>query len=154
MAASSLLNEHRWDKAMMQCLLADLRTTGKLGSGGERLDVGPLTQNGWRYYFEQSPIDCSPHFESYLRACYLWAWHATGYELFHQRAETGIRMMMEAYPNHWRLVTGLQEDRAHMLPPLAWLVRLDDTPQHPPGCDKWPLTCSPPKIPRAHCPNN
>jgi hypothetical protein len=130
MAASSLLNQHRWDKAMMQCLLADLRTTGKLGFRGERLDVGPLTQNGWRYYFEQSPIDYSPHFESYLWACYLWAWHATGYELFHQRAETGIRMMMEAYPNRWRLVTGLQEDRAHMLLPLAWLVRLDDTPQH------------------------
>ena len=37
--------------------------------------------------------------------------------------------MMEGYPQRWG-VTGIQMDRARMLLPLAWLLRVEDTAQH------------------------
>lgn len=130
MAASALLNQHRWDKATLQCLLADLRTTGRLGFRGRRIEVKPLTQLGWQHFFDQTNTDFAPHYQSYLWAAYLWAWHVTGFDLFRERAETAIRLTMAAYPDHWSLVTGLQEERARMLLPLAWLVRVDNTAEH------------------------
>jgi hypothetical protein len=38
--------------------------------------------------------------------------------------------MMAAYPSRWRWTNGLQQERARMLLPLAWLVRVDDKPEH------------------------
>ena len=128
--SATLLDQHQWDRAMLQCLLADLRTTGRLGFRDERIDLGPLRTYGWRHFFNRRNTHFSPHYESYLWACFLWAWQVTGYDLFRERAETAIQMTMKAYPNHWQLVTGLQEERARMLLPLAWLVRVDDTPEH------------------------
>jgi len=37
---------------------------------------------------------------------------------------------MEAYPDEWRWTNGIQQERARMLLPLSWLVRLDDSPAH------------------------
>jgi hypothetical protein len=39
-------------------------------------------------------------------------------------------MTMEAYPDNWIWTNGIQQERAKMLLPLAWLVRVDDTPEH------------------------
>jgi hypothetical protein len=39
-------------------------------------------------------------------------------------------MTMAAYPNQWRWTNGLQQERARMLLPLAWLIRIEDTPEH------------------------
>ena len=63
-------------------------------------------------------------------ACYLWAYRQTGFELFLQRAKTAIGMTMAAYPDHWVWMNGIQQERAKMLLPLAWLVRVEDTPEH------------------------
>jgi hypothetical protein len=60
----------------------------------------------------------------------LWAYQKTGYELFLDRAKSGIRMTMEAYPDRWRWTNGLQQERARMLLCLSWLVRVEDTPEH------------------------
>jgi hypothetical protein len=38
--------------------------------------------------------------------------------------------MMAAYPDNWRWTNGIQQERARMLLPLAWLIRVEDTPQH------------------------
>ncbi len=130
MAASSLLKENRWDEPMMKCLLADLRTTGRLGFREERIDLGPLMSEGWRHFFNQSPTLFAPHYEAYLWACFLWAYHRTGFKLFLERAESAIRLTMRAYPDRWRWTNGMQQERARMLLPLAWLVRVDDTPEH------------------------
>ncbi len=130
LAAASLLNEERWDEAVLQCLLANLRTTGKLGFRGDRIDVPELGRNGWEHYFRRRIVSYAPHYESYLWACYLWAWHKTGFEVFRDRAQTAIRMTMSAYPERWRWTNGLQQERARMLLCLAWLVRLEDTPEH------------------------
>ncbi|MBN1344369.1 MAG: hypothetical protein JXQ73_16900 [Phycisphaerae bacterium] len=130
MAAAAVLDSDRWDEGLLRCLLANLRTCGKLGFRGGRLDEAGLQRHGWRHYFGGSVIHYAPHYESYLWACYLWAYRHTGYDLFLQRAKTAIRMTMKAYPDQWRWTNGIQQERARMLLCLAWLVRVEDTPEH------------------------
>ena len=45
-------------------------------------------------------------------------------------AKLAIRATMEAYPQNWHWTNGLQQERARMLLPLSWLIRVDDAPQH------------------------
>ena len=130
MTASALLGTRRWDGALMRCLLANLRTAGPLGFRGGRLEEPDLQRLGWRHYHDLERVHYAPHYESWLWACYLAAYRHTGYELFLQRATTAIRMTMEAYPDQWRWTNGIQQERARMLLPLAWLVRADDRPPH------------------------
>ena len=130
MAASALLKQDRWDAGLLRCLLANLRTTGTLGFRGNRLDEGPLQEAGWRHHFDAAPVNYAPHYEAYLWACFLWAYKHTDYAPFLDRTKTAIKMTMEAYPDQWRWTNGIQQERARMLLPLAWLVRLEDTPEH------------------------
>jgi hypothetical protein len=39
-------------------------------------------------------------------------------------------MTVAAYPNQWHWTNGLQQERARMLLPLAWLIRVEDKPEH------------------------
>ncbi len=130
LAASALLETDRWDKKLLRCMLANLRTTGRLGFRGGRIDEGPLLENGWQHYFRGEITHFAPHYESYLWAVFLWAYNQTGYDPFLDRAKNGIRMTMEVYPDQWRWTNGLQQERARMLLCLSWLVRVEDTPQH------------------------
>jgi hypothetical protein len=122
------LKTDRWDESLMRALLANLRTTGKLGFRTDRIDLPALEKNGWKAYYDGAPVDYSPHFESYLWACYLWAWQQTGFRPFLDRSKTAIAMTMKVYPGQWRWQDNLE--RAHMLLCLAWLVRVEDTPEH------------------------
>ena len=129
-AAAALLGSDRWDLGLMRCLLANLRTTGPLGFRGWRLDEAKLQANGWRYYWESERTHFAPHYESWLWACFLWAYRQTAFAPFLERAVGGIRATIAAYPNAWRWTNGIQQERARMLLPLAWLVRLQDTDEH------------------------
>ena len=129
-ATAAVLGENRWDEAMMMCLLGNLRTAGQLGFRGDRIDMPALGAQGWRPFFERWNTSYSPHMESWLWACYLWAYHRTGFELFYERAATALRMTMARYPNGLRWTNGLAQERARILLPLAWLVRVKDTPEH------------------------
>ncbi|HOX57938.1 MAG TPA: hypothetical protein P5205_13235 [Candidatus Paceibacterota bacterium] len=126
--AAAAMKSTRWDERLMRALLANLRTTGKLGFRTDRIDLPALEKNGWRPYYEGEPISYAPHFESYLWACYLWAYQHTGFRPFLDRSRTAIAMTMKAYPDQWRWSDNLE--RAHMLLCLAWLVRVEDTPEH------------------------
>jgi len=128
--AAALLHTDRWDEAMLQCLLANLRTTGKNGFRGGRVDVPDLERDGWRHYFDRDLVHCAPHYEAYLWACFLWAFQHTGYPPFFERTLCAIRMTMAAYPDAWRWTNGLAQEKARMLLPLAWLLRVQDTPEH------------------------
>ncbi|MCP5067456.1 MAG: hypothetical protein GY946_12905, partial [bacterium] len=130
LAVAALNKDDRWDEAMMQCLLANLRTTGQLGFRTDRIDVGQLNARGWRSYFKGRPVNYAPHFESYLWACYLWAYEQTGDELFLNRAKTALTMTMAQHTDGWRWCNGLAQERARIVLPLAWLVRVEDTPEH------------------------
>jgi len=129
LAAAGIQQDGRWDEAMMMCLLANLRTTGQLGFRGSRIDIGALN-SGWERYFHGRPVNLAPHFECYLWACYLWAYRQTGYELFLDRAETALKMTMAEHTDGWRWTNGLAQERARIVLPLAWLVRVKDTKEN------------------------
>jgi hypothetical protein len=130
LATAAATSSDGWNEAVCLCLLANLRTTGVLGFRPDRIDIGPLTQNGWEPYFKAETIRLAPHFEAYLWASFLWAYHHTGDELFYTRTENAIRTTMANYPDNWRWTNGMAQELARMLLPLAWLVRVDDTPEH------------------------
>jgi hypothetical protein len=127
--ASSVIKSDRWDDHILRGLLANLRTTGKLGFRGDRIDIRALEQLGWRHFHDADTINFSPHFESGLWACYLWAYARTGEREFLDRTTTAIRMTMDAYAKtQWRWNDNME--RSRMLLCLAWLVRVQDTPEH------------------------
>jgi len=130
LAAATVLENDAWDERIMQCLLGNLRTTGRFGIRHGRLSQALLEKKGWRHFFEEPLVDYATYFHSHVWAAYLWAYHHTGSKLFLDRTKTAIRMTMAAYPNEWRWLNGLQQERARMLLPLAWLVRVEDTPEH------------------------
>jgi hypothetical protein len=130
MAVAALLKSDRWDEQLLRCFLANLRTTGRLGFRGEFLDEKRLQQHGWRYFYDADTVNYSPHFEAYLWACFLWAYDKTHYAPFLERTRNAIRMTATAYPSKWRWTNGLQQERARMLLPLAWLIRIEDTSEH------------------------
>jgi hypothetical protein len=128
MLAGAGLESADWDKPLLRGLLANLRTTGRLGFRGDRVDVPALKERGWRAFHDAETVNYAPHFESYLWACYLWGYARTGDREFLDKTKTAIRMTMSAYPTQWRW--GDNIERSRMLLPLAWLVRLEDTPEH------------------------
>jgi hypothetical protein len=130
LAAAALTTTDRWDEAIMMCLLANLRTTGRFGFRGDRIDIHALSRKGWETFFRGTVVNYAPHYEAYLWACYLWAYEQTGYELFLDRAETALHMTMDRYTGGWRWTNGLAQEKARILLPLAWLVRTKDTPKN------------------------
>lgn len=122
------LGTDEWNEYVMRALLANLRTTGKLGFREDRVDIGPLEDQGWKPYHDAENVNYSPHMDSYLWACNLWAYRQTGYKPFLESAITAIRMTMEAFPAGWRWNDS--NERSRMLLCLAWLVRVEDTPEH------------------------
>jgi hypothetical protein len=130
LGTAGALGIDKWDEPLLRVLLGNLRTTGVLGFRDSRIDLAPLEKNGWRHYWEAKNTNYSPHYDAYLWASFLWAYARTGYAPFLERTETALGMMMTAYPSGWRWTNGLQQERARMLLPLAWLVRVKDTPEH------------------------
>ena len=129
MGAAGALQTDRWDAMLLRSLLANLRTTGRLGYRLDRLEQDEVEKNGWRFYWNREVVNEAPHFEAYLWACDLWAYARTGFRPFLTRARAGIEHSMTVSEAKWRWGGGTIE-RARMLLPLAWLVRVDDTPQH------------------------
>ncbi len=130
MAAAGSLKTGRWDARLARCLLANLRLTSRRGFQPDRIDEAPLEKAGWRSYFGGDVVSLAPHYQGYLWACFLRAHKASGFALFFERSLAGIRAMMEAYPALWTGPSDMQIARARMILPLAWLVRVDDTPEH------------------------
>jgi hypothetical protein len=130
LVTSALNKTVEWDTIVMRCLLAQLRTTGVSGFRGERIDLPDFARNGWEYYSKRDLINMAPHFEAYLWACYLWAYDKTGYAPFLEKAEKAIGITMKGFPDQWTWTNGLAQEKARMILPLAWLVRVKDTPEH------------------------
>ena len=130
LAVAALAGDDRWNEGVMRCLLANLRTTGRLGFRGDSIPLPALSEKGWRPFFEREIVDYWPHMEAYLWATFLWAYERTGCELFYERAESGLRMTMEQYTDGWQWTNGLAQEKARIVFPLAWLVRVKDTPEH------------------------
>jgi hypothetical protein len=114
----------------MKILLAQLRTTGVYGFRGNRIDLPDFAKNGWQYYSKREIINMAPHFEAYLWACFLWAYDKTGYRPFFNKAKNAIKVTMENYPQGWKWTNGLAQEKARMILPLSWLVRIENTQQN------------------------
>ena len=130
LGAAAILKSDRWDERLLRAILAVFRTTGSLGFREWRLEDHELQKNGWRYYYDKPTTRYQPHYEAYPWALQLWLYSKTGYKPLLERTRNGIEMMMKAYPSRWHWTNGMQQERARMLLPLAWLVRVADTPQH------------------------
>jgi hypothetical protein len=127
--AAAAQKTDRWDQHVLRALLANLRTTGRAGFRGDRIDIAALESRGWRAYHDAAPVNLSPHFESYLWACNLWAYARTGDHEFLDNTLNAIDVTMKAYTEKkWRWMDN--NERSRMLLCLAWLVRLQDTPAH------------------------
>lgn len=127
-AAAAQLNSGEWDTPMLRAIAANFRTTGRKGFRGDRVDNGPLAEHGWKYFEMGEPENFAPNFEAWMWNCYLAAYHQTGYRPFLERSREGIHRMMKAYPQQWRWHDSNEISR--MIFTLAWLIRVDDTPQH------------------------
>jgi hypothetical protein len=128
LAASRLLGETRWHEPILRCALANLRTAGPLGFRRNRIDLAHMLEStrGWRFFRDEQVISIAPHYQAHLWAAYLWVYALSGYREFFQKAESAIRLTMEAYPK-WTWTNGMTQELARMLLPLAFLVRIEPT---------------------------
>ncbi|WP_316811474.1 hypothetical protein [Pedobacter heparinus] len=129
LGASARLDKSNWDRYIAENIIANFRTTGKNGFRiGKLFDAG-IIKNGLSAIQENPLINIHPHYESWLWATYLWLYDKTRYAPLLEKAKKAITITMEAYPN-WKWTNGIQQERARMILPLAWLIRVDDTPKH------------------------
>lgn len=130
MLAGSALDTDRYDERLLQGVFANLRISGVNGFVPDRVDHDQLLKTGWKELFASEKTSYAPHYQANMWACYIWAYRHTGYELFLTRAKKAIEMTMDNYPDGWKWTNGIQQERAKMLLPLSWLVRIEDTPKH------------------------
>lgn len=119
-----------WDAILMRMLLAQVRTTGKNGFRGNRIDLPELEAKGWKYFYDRDLTYLSPHMEAYLWACFLWAYDKTQDPVFLDRTEMAIKKTMAEYTDGWMWMNGIAQEKARILLPLAWLVRVRDTEEN------------------------
>ena len=128
--ASALIDNDRWQTLIEDCIMANLNLSSRQGFLPERIEEPELLEKGVEYYSDRDYILPHPHFDSWMWACYLWLYDKTGDHRLLDKAKSAIRITMEAYPDNWRWTNGIQQERARMILPLAWLVRVDDSPEH------------------------
>ncbi|MBN1437053.1 MAG: discoidin domain-containing protein [Sedimentisphaerales bacterium] len=126
LAAATTLADDRWDNRHLRFMLAVERVTAANGFG-HRMTTRQLETNGWRHYCElldSLAISDSPpgHF--------LMAYKLTGHEPFLVKAKRNIESIMAAYPDDFKRWNTTNSGDCNFLLTLAWLVRLEDTPQH------------------------
>jgi hypothetical protein len=131
MMAASALKSDRWNDRLAECLLANLRLTGRRGFLPDRINEDELEKSGWRPFAESDAVSYSPHYQAYMWACFLRASASGGNPRFLQSAKRGIEQMMAAYPQRWNYTNAsISLEQARFLLALAWLVRVEDTPEH------------------------
>jgi hypothetical protein len=94
------------------------------------LEQADIQKRGWKHFSERDLVNPHPHFESWMLAAYLWLYDKTKYKPLLEKTKTAIRLTMEAYPDKWKWTNGIQQERARMILPLAWLVRIENTEEH------------------------
>eukprot|EP00755_Sulcionema_specki_P025828 Sspe_Gene.84199::Locus_55269_Transcript_1_1_Confidence_1.000_Length_2245::g.84199::m.84199 len=129
---AGLLHDDRWDTVLTTAMLANLRLTGTNGFGPSSARFPSIVKDGWRATYNSAPAPYySPHYMAYLWAAYFAAYNQTGYRPFFDRSYAAVRIMMEGYPSKWVPTSnGITVQRARMILPLAWLVRVEDSALH------------------------
>ena len=128
---AGVLKSPRWHSTITAAVLGNLRLTSRNGFGFSSSGFDTLPD--WRSVYNNPGLQpgYSPHYVSYIWACFLWGYNVSGYEPLYQRAEVkypppsltlitpidlslavslnpliplakaGIRIMMEGYPSKW-----------------------------------------------------
>lgn len=131
MASASVLKDNSWNKKILEAIIGNFRTTGINGFRSDMLQDSIIQRLGWQHFYNDTIINPHPHFEAWPWACYLYLYSKTHYPPLLNRTEQGIRLTMEAYKRgNWKWTNGIQQERARMLLPLAWLVRVSPTETH------------------------
>jgi hypothetical protein len=130
-AVAGLQGVSRWDATIHRCLEANLRTSGANGYREGCLTDELLVKRGLESYRNGKPVMRSPHYEAWLWACFLWAYDRQRSEPYLLGPKRAFEDLMRNYPDRWQwCIRSGQIERARVLLPLAWLVRVDDTPEH------------------------
>jgi hypothetical protein len=128
--AAQTMKNPKWDKQILELILGNFRTSGKNGFRRNALMGTDIDRTTWQVLMEQDVVNIAPHYESWLWATYLWLYDKTGYKPLLDKAKRAIAITMENYPDNWKWANGLQQERARMVLPISWLLRVEDTPQH------------------------
>jgi hypothetical protein len=130
LTAAAALKTNRWDEGALKAILANFRSTGPAGFKPRRLEEANMQKLGWKHYQNNEYTHFAPHYQSWIWATFLWLYDKTKYKPLLERSKTGIENMMKAYPKEWHWTNGLQQERARMVLPLAWLLRVENTAEH------------------------
>lgn len=127
---SQALGDTKWDTQILELILANFRTSGENGFRSNAMNGSDIDKKTWQELMKGKIVNPAPHFESWLWANYLWLYDKTGYQPLLDKAKKAIEITMANYPENWIWTNGIQQERARMILPLAWLVRAEDTKQH------------------------
>lgn len=128
--ASQMMENPKWDTQILELILANFRTSGANGFRGGALNGWDIEEKTWPTLMQGAFENIAPHYESWLWAIYLWLYDKTGYRSLLVKAKKAIKITMTNYPDNWKWTNGIQQERARMILPLAWLVRVEDTAEH------------------------
>jgi len=126
LGTASLLDTDRWDEVMLQLILSNFRTTGVRGFR-RTLDNRQVLAKGWQHFWRSDTPFHMPHLHAGIWACYLWLYDKTGDPILLDRTRKAIATTMQGYPDNFEWANTM---RSRVLLPLAWLVRVDDRPEH------------------------
>lgn len=130
LGAVSFMGNHDFDRKIAEAVAGNFRTSGVSGFRGCTLYEEDIQKRGWRSFYNADGSNPHPHFEAWLWACYLWMYDQTAWKPLLERTEKGIEATMDAYPQDWLWTNGIQQERARMILPLAWLYRVDPSEKH------------------------
>ncbi len=128
--ASQQLNVETWDKQITELILANFRTAGAKGFRGGSLMGNDIDKVGWRKLMQGQLENIAPHYESWLWAAYLWLYDKTKVQPLLHKAKKALDITMANYPQNWVWTNGIQQERARLILPLSWLVRVEDSKRH------------------------
>lgn len=130
LGSAAFLNNHKYDREIAEAVVGNFRTSGAYGFRGCILYESEIQENGWKYFYNRELSNPHPHFEAWLWACYLWLYDQTAWAPLFERTKEGILRTIESYPDGWYWTNGIQQERARMILPLAWLYRVEPTKEN------------------------
>ena len=127
---AALTDTPRWDERLSRAIDANFNTTSHTGFRGPRLEDPDILSHGLEYFQKREMFCPHPHYESWMWACYLMQYGKTGDKKYLDLARKGISATMAVYPEGLEWTNGLQQEKARMVLPLAWLYRVDPNAEH------------------------
>lgn len=128
--AAQTLGINKWNRQIAELIIANFRTSNKKGFRTGALRTHYIEEKTWPVLMEMNFENIAPHYESWLWATYIWLYDKTGYKPLLDKAKTAIEISMINYPDNWKWTNGLQQERARMILPLSWLVRVENNKQN------------------------